>query len=178
MGWTDIKRKYDGGGASATQSTEDMAARRVLRTLGLTEKALPAAERAAGLDVKRQADTTLLERASAMAERSGHRALWPLPPVRDVKSEKEAEDVLLELAEQHGADLIRPVALVYRLKGSQDLRAKTWLGDIEYLDLARFPMPCRLYRSRDGSCVLGDCDAQVLYDSLAGKLQGKGAENG
>ena len=167
MSWADIKRKYDGGGASATQSTEDMAARRVLRALGLSEKALPAAERNLGLDARRQGDTTLLERASAMAERSGHRALWPLPPVRDVKSEKEAEDILLELAEQHKADLLRPVALVYRLKESQDLRAKIWLGDTDYLDLARLPMPCRLHRTRDCQHVLADCDAEVFYRSCA-----------
>lgn len=170
MSWTDIKRKYDGGGASATQSTEDMAARRVLRALGLTEKTLPAAERNLGLDAKRQADTTLLERASAVAQRSGHRALWPLAPVRDVRHWREAENTLLELAEQRrGDDSVRPIALVYRIAGTQDLRVKAYAGPGRLLDLSKAPLPCRVERSRDKSCVVIDCDAQTFYDSLLEK---------
>lgn len=170
MSWTDITRKYDGGGASATQSTEDMAARRVLRALGLTEKALPAAERKLGLDIRRQEDTTLLERAAAVAERSGCTALWPLHPVRDVKSEREAEDILAELSEQalsHQAT--RPIALVYRVKGTEHLRATEYVGSGDLLDLTRVPLPCRLEKSRDGTCVVLHCDAQDFYNSLAGR---------
>ncbi len=166
MSWTDIKRKYAGGGASATQSTEDMAARRVLRALGPTEKALPTAERKLGLDTRRQEDTTLLERAAAVADRSGCTALWPLHPVRDVKSEREAEDILAELSEQtlsHSAT--RPVAIVYRIAGTQDLRAKLWLGGVDCLDLSGLPLPCRLHRTRDGQHVLADCDAELFYKS-------------
>lgn len=167
MGWTDIKRKYDGGGTSASQSTEDMAARRVLRALGLSEKSLATIERQLGLDVQRQDDTTLLERAGAVAQRSGCQALWPLPPVRDVKSAQEAEDSVIELSEQlRPCPALRPVAIVYRVKNENDIRAKVWLGGVDMLDPTRIPLPCRLYRSRDQSCIIADCDAGVLYNSL------------
>ena len=171
MGWTDIKRKYENGGASASQSTEDMAARRILAALGLSEKALPGTERMLGLDVQRLDDTTMLERVDAVAQRSGCTALWPLAPVRDVKSAKEAEDAVIELAERQKSYAARPyvdrpVALVYRVKGSQDLRAKVWIGGVDLLDLQRVPLPCRLYRSRDMTCILADCDAGDFYKSL------------
>ena len=167
MSWADIKRKYEDGGASASQSTEDMAARRILRALGLSEKALPALERQLGLDVRRQADTTLLERTDAVAQRSGCPALWPLAPVRDVKSVQEAEDAAIELSEQlRPCPALRPVAIVYRVRGSEGLRAKVWLGGLDMLDLHRVPLPCRLHRSRDLSCVLADCDAEDFYKSL------------
>lgn len=171
MSWADIKRKYEDGGASASQSTEDMAARRILRALGLSEKALPGLERLLGLDAQRQADTTLLERTDAVAQRSGCTALWPLAPVRDVKSIQEAEDAVLELAERQKSYAAkpyvdRPVAIVYHVKGSEGLRAKVWLGGVDLLDLHRIPLPCRLYRSRDLSCVMADCDAEDFYKSL------------
>ena len=171
MSWADIKRKYEDGGASASQSTEDMAARRILRALGLSEKALPGLERLLGLDAQRQADTTLLERTDAVAQRSGCSALWPLAPVRDVKSAQEAEDAVLELAERQKSYAAkpyvdRPVAVVYRVKGSQDLRTKVWLGGVDLLDPQRIPLPCRLYRSRDLSCIIADCNAEDFYKSL------------
>lgn len=171
MSWADIKNKYRSGGTSADQRTEDMAARRVLRALGLSEKALPGLERLLGLDAQRQADTTLLERTDAVAQRSGCTALWPLAPVRDVKSAQEAEDAVLELAERQKSYAAkpyvdRPVAVVYRVKGSQDLRAKVWLGGLDLLDPQRIPLPCRLYRSRDLSCIMADCSAEDFYKSL------------
>ena len=171
MSWADIKNKYRSGGTSADQRTEDMAARRVLRALGLSEKALPGLERLLGLDAQRQADTTLLERTDAVAQRSGCTALWPLAPVRDVKSAQEAEDAVLELAERQKSYAAkpyvdRPVAVVYRVKGSQDLRAKVWLGGLDLLDPQRIPLPCRLYRSRDLSCIMADCAAEDFYKSL------------
>lgn len=171
MSWADIKRKYEDGGASASQSTEDMAARRILRALGLSEKALPGLERQLGLDAQRQDDTTLLERTDAVAQRSGCSALWPLAPIRDVKSVQEAEDAVLELAERQKSYAAkpyvdRPVAIVYRVKGSQDLRAKVWLGGVDLLDLYQIPLPCRLHRSRDLSCIMADCDAEIFYNSL------------
>lgn len=165
MAWTDIRRKYSDGGASASQSTEDMAARRILRALGLSEKALPGLERQLGLDVQRQDDTTLLERTDAVAQRSGCSALWPLVPVRDVKSGREAEDAVVELAEMRGSDSERPVAVVYRVAGTQDVRAKVWLGGLSLLYLDRIPLPCRLYRNRE-QCIMADCDAQDFYNSL------------
>ena len=168
MSWADIKRKYDGGGAMASQSTEDMAARRVLRALGVTEKTLPAVERECGLDAKRQADTTLLERAAALAERMGRRALFPLAPVRDVRSLQEAELAVLELAEQRKHDdAAWPIALVYRVKGTEHLRAAEYVGPGDLLDLTRAPLPCQLAKSRDGTCVVLHCEAQDFYDSLA-----------
>jgi len=168
MSWTDIKRKYEEGGADATQSTEDMAARRILRALGLSEKALPSWERRLGLDTLRQDDTTLYERACAVAQRSGCQALWPLAPLRDVKNAQEAEDAAIELSEQlRPCPALRPVAVVYRVKDTQELRVKVWLGGVDLLDLCRIPLPCKLYRSRDQSCVMADCDAEVFYKSLA-----------
>ena len=161
MAWTDIRRKYSGGGALASQSTEDMAARRILHALGLSEKRLPAVEKALGLDAMRQADTTLLERAGAVAK---HSSCGPLPPVRDVKSDREAEEAVLELAEQR-AVAFRPAALVYRIAGSQDLRAKLWIWS-GLLELDKIPLPCRVSHSRDSRGAVVDCDAQDYYSSL------------
>lgn len=170
MSWADIRKKYRDGGAMASQSTEDMAARRVLRALGVTEKALPAAERAAGLDAKRQADTTLLERAAALAATTGIPALYPLPPVRDVKSPKEADDAVLEYAEQRRHyGKVNPVAIVYRVSGTQDLRAKIWVNDSDdcCIDPEGLPMPCRLYHAPGTTDILADCDAEVYFRHYA-----------
>jgi hypothetical protein len=163
MSWADIKKKYRDGGAMASQSTEDMAARRILRALGVTEKRLPAAEREYGLDVKRQADTTLLERSEALAARIGR---FPRVPVRDVRSVQEATLTVLELAEQRKYDGTWPAALVYRVKGSEHLHAAEYVGPGDLLDLTKIPLPCRLKKSRDWTCVVLHCDAQDFYNSL------------
>lgn len=169
MSWADIKNRYKTGGTAATQSTEDMAARRILRALGLAEKGLPAAEKAAGLADGRQADTTLLERAEALVVAFAPELRKALPPVRDVRNLREAEDAVLELAEQ------RPdgYGLVYRVRGTDNLTAM-WKPHGQLVDLDDTPMPCRLSRSRDRSCVLMSCDAQVLYD----KLMNREVQNG
>lgn len=161
MSWADIKNRYKTGGTVATQSTEDMAARRILRALGLAEKGLPAAEKAAGTAGQRQADTTLLERAGALVGALAPALRKALPPVRDVKNLREAEDAALELAEQRPGGY----GLVYRVRGTENLMAM-WKPHAQLVDLADVPMPCRLFRSRDGSCVLMSCDAQALYDKL------------
>lgn len=163
MSWADIRKKYRDGGAMASQSTEDMAARRVLRALGVTEKTLPAAERECGLDAKRQADTTLLERAAALA---GRICRFPLAPVRDVRSVQEATLAVLEIAEQRKYDGTWPIALVYRVKGTEHLSAAEYVGPGDLLDLTKAPLPCRLEKSRDGTCVVLHCDAQDFYNSL------------
>lgn len=169
MSWADIKNRYKAGGSVATQSTEDMAARRILRALGLAEKGLPAAEKASGLADRRQADTTLLERAEALVGAFAPALYKALPPVRDVKNLREAEDVMLELAEQHPGGY----GLVYRVRGTENLMAM-WKPHAQLVDLGDIPMPCRLFRSRDGSRVLMTCDAQALYD----KLLNQEAQNG
>ena len=78
---------------------------------------------------------------------------------------------MLELAERQKSYAARPyvdrpVAIVYHVKGSEGLRAKVWLGSLDLLDLHRIPLPCRLYRSRDLSCTMADCDAEDFYKSL------------
>ena len=161
MSWTDIKRKYANGGASASQSTEDMAARRILRAMGLSEKTLPAAEKAAGLAETRQADTTLLERATALVDAFGAAVLGRLPPVRDVRSLQEAENIVLELGEQNRGR----ADLVYHVRGGDSLMGVVRLGSL-LVDTDNIPMPCRLTRSRDGTAALLWCDAQVLYSKL------------
>lgn len=163
MSWADIKRKYAKGGTAATQSTEDMAARRILRAVGITESKLPAAEREAGLDV--QADATLLERAEQLVNvyRGSRLSLniSRLPPVRDVRSVKEAEDIVLEMAEPLG----RRADLVYHVRGGDNLMAVIRLGSL-LVDTDNLPLPCRLTRSRDASAVLLWCDAGVFYSSV------------
>lgn len=169
MSWADIKNRYKSGGTAATQSTEDMAARRILRALGLSEKGLTAAEKASGLADRRQADTTLLERVQAVVSAVSGRG--PLPPVRDVRSIGEAEEMALELAEQDRANCW----LVYRVRGTDNLMAMRRvcddLGTVVDLDL---PMPCRLFVSRGGCSVMVSCDAQALYN----KLMNQEARNG
>ena len=161
MSWADIKRKYANGGASASQSTEDMAARRILRAMGLSEKTLPAAEKAAGLAETRQADTTLLERTTALADAFGALVLRRLPPVRDVRNQREAENAVLELGEQNKGR----ADLVYRVHGDDRLMGVVRLSSL-LVDTDNMPMPCRMTRSRDGTAVLLWCDAQTLYSKL------------
>ena len=67
MSWTDLKRRYERGDLLASQSTEDMTARRVLRAMGLTEASFPRAEHELGTDLKRTEETTLLERVRTTA---------------------------------------------------------------------------------------------------------------
>lgn len=166
MSWADIKRKYETVG-TATQSTEYMAARRIFRALGLTERTVPAAEHELG--IVRDNDTTLLERATMLVS-----AMLPdvrLPPVRDVRSFKEAEDALIELAESPANTVsgkIRLTSLVYRIKGAQDIRALLYLGyaACTMLDLSTVPTPGVLMRTRDGEELLLDCDAIILYTKI------------
>jgi len=163
MSWADIKRRYEKSGGAATQSTEDLAARRILRALGLAEKTLWKAEKDTGLDNRVHAETTLLERATALA-RLKNSAFYPPPPVKDVRSFREAEDTVLELAEQRPYyDMARPVALVYRVKVGKSLRTLLYAGCNQFLDLTRTPFPCTLLKSRDGKAILCDCDAQDFY---------------
>ena len=167
MSWAELKRKYENGGCSASQSTEDMAARRILHCLGLTEKGIWKAERETGLDRERREDSTLYERASALARLLPGR--FVLPPVRDVKSVKEAEDILLELCETL---TFHPTsgfcAIVYRVKGSDDVRALLSKGDTDVLYVPEVPMPCAVRRSRDGTHVLLDCEAEAYYATILG----------
>lgn len=167
MSWADIKRKYETEG-TASQSTEDMAARRVLRACGLTEKALWRAEKETGTDLARQEDSSLWERTVRLVrERAGSSAFFPPPVVRDVKSFKDAEDTLLELVDGWNAALCRntPV-LVYRVKGGKDIRALQSKGPADVLCTGELPLPCRLIISRDGKSIMVDCDAAVYFDTL------------
>lgn len=163
MSWADVKRKYSSGMTSASQSTEDMAARRILRALGLTEQSLPQAETMAGTASERMPDTTLLERAESLYleyAHAGPRAVVPLPPVRDVRGFREAEDTVLELAEQR-----KRAVLVFRIRGTDDLQAMGRLNSL-LVDTDNLPMPCRLMKSRDGKCVLLCCEAQDYYNNM------------
>ena len=156
MSWADVKRKYQAGGTSAGQSTEDMAARCILRALGLSERTLPNAERVTGTAECITPDSTLLERATAVAATVA--CLPALPPVRDVKSPQEAEDMAVELGEQARGR----ADLVYRVRGDRTLMAMIRLGSL-LVDTDNMPMPCRLFRSRDCSCVLLACEARTYY---------------
>lgn len=161
MSWADIKNRYRSGGTAATQSTEDMAARRILRALGLSEKGLTAAEKAAGIADRRQADTTLLERVQAVVSAVAGRSA--LPAVRDVRNVGEAEEMALEIAEQNPSN----PWLVYHVKGTDGLMAVRRVcdvcGTVVELDM---PMPCRLFVSRGGNSIMVSCDAQALYNKL------------
>ena len=165
MSWSDLKRRYERGEFGATQSTEDMAARRILHCLGLTEKTLWRRERETGLN--NGDPKTLYERACDVARERPERIV--LPPVRDVKSEKEAEDTLMELCETltfhptSGA-----CALVYRVKGGKDLRALISKGQPDVLYLPEMPLPCTLRMGRDGKSVLACCDAEAYYATILG----------
>ena len=68
MSWRDVKARYAAAGG-VLQGTEDMVARRVLRAVGLTEGRLFGAERELGLRDDVRDDTTLFERARAVALR-------------------------------------------------------------------------------------------------------------
>lgn len=173
MSWADIKRKYESEG-SASQSTEDMAARRVLRACRLTEKALWRAEKEAGTDLARREDSTLWERTVRLVRETVRAtAFFPAPTVRDVKSFKEAEDTLLELVEGWTAASRNVPVLVYRIRNCKtaggDLRALQSKGCADVLLLNELPLPCRLLRSRDGQSLLVDCDAGVYFDTLFGR---------
>ena len=161
MSWADVKRRYRSGGASAAQSTEDMSARRILRAVGLAEKALPAFERETGLCAEVQPDTTLLERAERAAAMRLQHAHLPPPPVRDVRVLQDAEDAVMEMAEQRS-----PARLVYRVRGTDRLCAMVRLSS-SLVDTDNLPMPCRLARSRDGTAVILTCEADAFYGAWA-----------
>lgn len=168
MGWAAVKAKYDLLG-TATQSTEDMVARRVLRAMGLTEKAFPRAERELGTDQKRTDSTSLLERVKtyfAQAYEVTCRS-FRFPMVRDVKSPKDAEHVLLDLVEQ--ARDKRGTTLVYRVRGTDDVRALTCLGSGSTLFACDLVLPCVLRRTRDGTFLLSDCAVQDYFNHVTGR---------
>lgn len=167
MSWADLKRKYESGECSATQSTEDMAARRVLRAMGLTEKSFPRAERELGTDLRRTETTTLLERVKAYFSEA-HEAtsrVWRFPEVRDVRSVKDAEHILMDLVEQSREKA--NTSLVYRIKQTDDLRVMTYIGGgtIFGCDLT---FPCILRKTGEG-LVISDCDAWDYFEHITGK---------
>ena len=168
MGWYDVKAKYDMFG-TATQSTEDMVARRVLRAMGLTEKMLPRAERDLGTDRLRMESTSLLDRVKtyfAQAYEVPCRS-FRFPAVRDVRSPKDAERVLLDLVEQSRDKC--GTTLVYRVKGTDDVRAMTYLGGSLTLFASDLVLPCTLRLTRDGAFLLSDCAAQDYFNHVTGK---------
>ena len=170
MSWADLKRKYAAGECAASQSTEDMAARRILRALGLTEKTLWRREREAG--IANDGRDTLLERARAVALELPEPII--LPPVRDVKSVKEAERILFDLGETLTFGSSRGFcALVYRIKGGSSLRAIVSKGEADLLYVEELPTPCTIRKAADGKTVLLDCDAGTYYDTI---LKTKGTE--
>lgn len=171
MGWAEIKKRYEAGGLSATQSTEDMVARRILRSLGVTEGNLPKVERTLGLDVGRQDDTTLYERAVRLAEHYDYSVRFP--PVRDVRSVKDAEGILIEMSE--GVTGPGSNALTYRIKDTGDVRVMICKHNVDALYTANLVYPCLVRKSRDGSVIILDCDAQDYFDKL---LRKKGDDDG
>ena len=82
---------------------------------------------------------------------------------------KEAEDILLELCETL---TFHPTsgfcAIVYRVKGADDVRALRSKGDTDVLYVPEVPMPCAVRRSRDGTHVLLDCEAEAYYATILG----------
>lgn len=164
MSWADIKRRYETSGGSASQSTEDMVARRILRALGATEGGLPHMERELGL--ARRADDTLLERAVALA-RLMRDTVWRVPPIMDVRTVKAAEDALLDLVD--GADVKADTAVVYRKTGERGIHAMIWLGKPDAIVASTLPVPCRILRCRDGETLVVDCD---VGDYIAKKIGG------
>lgn len=161
MSWADIKRKYESSEGTATQSTEDMAARRILRALGVTEPHLYQAERESGTGGLVSPDATLFERAVRLA-RNSTGAFYPPPTVMDVKNAKEAETALLELVDANKAkSVLKTPSVIYRIKGEKDLHAMLCLGDPEFLIVEKLPLPCRIRQSKDNGVLLADCDAQT-----------------
>ena len=121
-----------------------------------------------------RAGETLFERVAAVVHYTGSIPLNPLPPIRDVKSQDDAESAVLEWAKRRGYyGRVVPIALVYRIAGTQDLRVKMWVDSEEcsfYAD--EIPMPCSLCRTHSGDILL-DCDATVFfthYVKLTGDL--------
>ena len=95
MGWMERQKPYKDGSKITAQSAEDMAARRVLKGLGLpnANKALYAAERQ--LLGEEKADAPLWDRAEPLLtyclSRSGHRDLvdrWIMQTL-EIKRDKE-----------------------------------------------------------------------------------------
>lgn len=168
MSWVDIKRRYEEGRTATDQGTENMAARRILRAIGLTEKTMAAMEKATGTASEIRPDTTLLERAERLVReldgKTLHLYLGRLPPVRGVRNLQEAENIVLDLAEQADGRSGR-ANLVFRVRGTDSLMAVTRLGSL-LVDTDNLPLPCRLERSRDGTAVLLWCEADLLYRHL------------
>lgn len=154
MSWADIKRRYERGGL-ATQSTEDMCARRILRACGLDERRLFKFERDNGLRDAVRDDTTLYERAVAAAK-AHSQAGYSLPPVRDVRSKKEAVDMLREIPATYPT-------IVYRIR-MDDPRAMRLYPANEIVSLGELPAVCTV--ERVGDCAIVGCDAQTYYDKL------------
>ena len=170
MSWADVKRRYEQRG-TATQSTEDMTARRILRAMGLTEKTIWRAEREAGTENSRREDSTLLERVTRLAQ-AGYRGaerFFPPPTVRDVKNFREAEDTLMELVEAWKCVSRNYPVLVYRTKGSKDIRVLQSRGCSDVMCLDDIAFPCTLLKGRDGNTTIVDCDAGVYFDKLLGR---------
>lgn len=169
MSWTDLKRRYERGDLLASQSTEDMTARRVLRAMGLTEAAFPRAEHELGTDLKRTEETTLLERVRTyFYERYPTTSrCFRFPEVRDVRSIGDAENVLLDIAEQ--AKDTKGVSLVYRIKGTENVRVMSTLSPGGMIFGYELPLPCVLRATRDKGSIICDCDAQAYFDHVTGK---------
>ena len=168
MSWSAVKAKYDLLG-TATQSTEDMVARRVLRAMGLTEAAFPRAERDLGTDRKRTESTSLLERVKTYFAEAHEVTccIWKFPAVRDVRSIGDAEHTLLDLVDQARDKL--GTTLVYRVKGTDDVRTLTFLGAGGILHTCDMAFPCLIRKTRYGKWLLADCDAQDYFDHITGK---------
>lgn len=169
MSWADIKRRYAESGGTASQSTEDMVARRILRAVGTTEDRLPALERDKGLDKSRAADTTLLERAIALARVASDTFRSP-PAVVNVNTRKAAERALFDTVD--GKSVKSGSAVVYRRAKDRELRVLMWLGDVRSVDVTELPLPCFVYRHEKENTVIAECDALEYFKKQIGGTRG------
>ncbi len=163
MSWASIKRRYETEGGLAGQSTEDMVARRILRSLGLSGPKLAEAEREAGLRYDENA--TLLERAVAVA-RARSDSFGRTPEVMDVGSEKEVAGILADEYDERGS-AEGPPTMAYRVDLGSDVRVMSCLGPVDAVHVDALPLPCRLHMTRGH--VMATCTAEAYFAKRLGK---------
>lgn len=158
MSWKDVKARYAAAGG-VLQATEDMVARRVLRAFGLVERTLPGAERELGIRDDVRDDTTLFERARAVALRLGGKQC---PSATfDCGTEKALLSEADELAE-NGVD-----AAFARVGDGKPVAVVSFAFD-DTIFTDALVTPCSMRRSASGR-VFMVCDAGDYIKWLYGR---------